>query len=171
MPVSQKHIKVLLLPVLILSFFTSCQESVFRSPQKTDELFVYEGLPHPMRENSYFEKEKNRKDVMEIDGHWFYQPKVKASGESHDDLMNLLLDESGFHMPESNVPPKDCGPFHPDYAIMWNSEGAENYLMICYTCGEAKIINGGRVQTFEMNAYKMESLANLLANFQANRQR
>ena len=60
-------------------FFTSCQESVFRSLQKTDELFVYEGLPHPMRENSYFEKEKNRKDVMEIDGHWFYQPKVKAS--------------------------------------------------------------------------------------------
>ena len=106
MPVSQKHIKVLLLPVLILSFFTSCQESVFRSPQKTDELFVYEGLPHPMRENSYFEKEKNRKDVMKIDGHWFYQPKVKASGESHGDLMNLLLDESGFHMPGSSEPAK-----------------------------------------------------------------
>ena len=123
--------KVMLLLLAILSFFTGCQESVFQSLQKTDELFVYEGLPHPTRENPSFEKEKRRKDILQIDGHWFYQPKIKASGEIHDSLMNLLLDENGFLIPESNEPPKDCGPFNPDYAIMWNSNGAENYLMIC----------------------------------------
>ncbi len=167
MPVSQKHVKVLLLPVLIFSFFTSCQESVFRSLKKTDELFVYEGLPHPIRENSYFEKEKNRKDVLEIDGHWFYQPKVKVSGESHNDLMNLLLDGKGFHMPESNEPPKDCGPFHPDYAIMWNSEGAKNYLMICYTCSEAKLIREGKSTTY----YLFANWQKVLSEFQLNRPR
>ena len=40
--------------------------------------------------------------------------------------------------------PKDCGPFHPDYAIAWSSDDEENYLMICYTCFEAKLIRGGK---------------------------
>ena len=37
--------------ILILSLFTGCQESSFQSLKKTDELFVYEGLPHLVREN------------------------------------------------------------------------------------------------------------------------
>ena len=151
--------------------FAGCQESVFQSLKKTDELFVLEGLPHPVRENPSFKKEKKRNDVMQIEDQWFYDAKVKATGNSRDQLMNLLFDESGFHMPDSNSPPKDCGPFHPDYTIMWNSDGGVNYLMVCYTCGEAKLIKEGRSETYEVNVYKMNSLRNLLANFQANRPR
>jgi hypothetical protein len=82
--------------------------------------------------------------------------------------MNLLFNETGFSLLGPNLPPKDCGPFHPDYAIMWESDGAENYLMICYTCGEAKLYREGIAETYAINAYKMESLANLLAEFEAN---
>jgi hypothetical protein len=65
---------------------------------------VYEGLPHPLREFASFEKEKKRDDVRQIDGHWFYDAKVKASGETRDRLMNLLFDESGFSVPNPNRP-------------------------------------------------------------------
>lgn len=104
--------------------------------------------------------------MLQIEDHWFYNKKVKVSGGSRDQLMNLLFDESGF---SSNVIPTDCGPFHPDYAIKWESDGVENYLMICYTCGEAKLYREDIAETYAINAYKMESLANLLAKFKANR--
>ena len=155
--------------IFVLAFtflFAGCQESVFQSLKKTDDLFVYEGLPHPLRENPSFKKEKNRNDVMQIEDHWFYDTKGKAIGNNREQLMNLLFDESGF---SPNVIPTDCGPFHPDYAIMWESDGVENYLMICYTCGEAKFYREDIAETYAINAYKMESLANLLAKFNANR--
>ena len=158
--------KLLLFSLTTAFLFAGCQESVFQSLKKMDDLFVYEGLPHPFRENPAFEKEKNRSDVMQIEDHWFYDAKVKATGNTRDQLMNLLFDESGF---SSNVIPTDCGPFHPDYAIMWESDGVENYLMICYTCSEARLIRQGKSKISDLNVYKMESWKNLLANFKANR--
>ena len=154
--------------VLLISFLfllTGCQEPIFQSLKKTDELFVYEGLPHPLREFASFEKEKKRDDVRQIDGHWFYDAKVKASGETRDRLMNLLFDESGFSVPNPNVPPKDCGPFHPDYAVAWSSDDEENYLMICYTCWEAKLIREGKTATYEVYSNWQE----VLSEFQSRR--
>ena len=147
--------------------FAGCQESVFQSLKKTDELFVYEGLPHPLREFASFEKEKKREDVRQIDGHWFYDAKVKATGNTRDQMMNLLFEESGFRVPGPNVPPKDCGSFHPDYAIAWKSDGEENYLMICYTCGEAKLIREGKTTTYDLGVYK--DWQKVLSEFQSNR--
>ena len=155
--------------IFVLAFtflFAGCQKSVFQSLKKTDDLFVYEGLPHPLREYPTFAKEKKRDDIKQIKNHWFYDAKAKATGNTRNQLMNLLFDESGF---SSNLLPTDCGPFHPDYSIMWESDGVENYLMICYTCGEAKLCREDIVETYAINAYKMESLANLLAKFKANR--
>jgi hypothetical protein len=128
---------------------------------------VYEGLPHPVRENTSFEKERKREDTKQIAGHWFYDAKVRASGESHEGLTNLLLDESGFCVPGPNTPPKDCGPFHPDYAIAWKSDGSEYCLMICYTCREAKLIGDGQSKTYELVG--IGSWNKLLANFQSRR--
>ena len=159
--------KSLLFPLTIVFLFAGCQKSVFQSLKKTDDLFVYEGLPHPLREFASFEKEKKRDDVRQIDGHWFYDAKVKASGETRDRLMNLLFDESGFSVPNPNVPPKDCGSFHPDYAIAWKSDGEENYLMICYTCGEAKLIREGKTTTYDLGVYK--DWQKVLSEFQSNR--
>jgi len=157
--------KSLLFQLTIVFLFAGCQESVFQSLKKTDDLYVYEGLPHPGRENPSFEKERKREDIRQIKGHWFYEPKVKASGETRDRLMNLLFDESGFSVPSPNAPQKDCGPFHPDYSIYWSSEGAENYLMICYTCGEAKLISGGKATTYEVYSNWQE----VLSEFEAKR--
>ena len=157
--------KSLLFPLTIVFLFAGCQESVFRSLKKTDDLFVFEGLPHPGRENPSFEKERKRNDITQIDGHWFYDAKVKATGNTRDRLMNLLFDESGFSVPDPNVPPKDCGPFHPDYAIAWSSDDEENYLMICYTCGEAKLIGEAKTATYEVYSNWQE----VLSEFQAKR--
>ena len=152
-------------PLTIVLLVAGCQGSVFQSLKQTDDLFVYEGLPHPGRENPSFEKERKRDDLRQIDGHWFYDAKVKATGDTRDRMMNLLFDESGFGVPGPNAPQKDCGPFHPDYAIYWSSDGAENYLMICYTCGEAKLIRGEKTATYEVYANWRE----VLSEFQSKR--
>ena len=130
-------------------------------------MFVYEGLPHPGRENPSFEKEKKREDVRQIDGYWFYDAKVKASGEPRDLLMNMLFDESGFRIPGPNALEKDCGPFHPDYAITWNADGEGNYLMLCYTCGEAKLIREGKSIIYDLVVYK--KWQKVLSGFESKR--
>ncbi len=158
--------KSLLFSLTTSFLFAGCQESVFQSLKKTDDLFVYEGLPHPLRENPTFEKEKKRDDIKQIKNYWFYDAKVKATGNSRDQLMNLLFDGSGFSSFDQKAPPNDCGPFHPDYAIMWESGGAENYLMICYTCSEAKLIREGNSTTYNLNANFMQKV---LSEFQLNR--
>ena len=157
--------KRLLFPLTIVFLFAGCQESVFQSLKKTDDLFVYEGLPHPGRENPSFEKERKRDDVRQIDGHWFYDAKVKATGNTRDQMMNLLFAKSGYGVPGPNAPQKDCGPFHPDYAITWKSEGKENFLMICYTCGEAKLIRDGKATTYEVYS----NWRRVLSKFQSKR--
>ena len=159
------HMKSLLFSLTTAFLFAGCQESVFQSLKKADDLFVYEGLPHPLRENPTFEKEKKRDDIKQIKNYWFYDEKVKATGNSRDQLMNLLFDESGFSSLDHKTPPKDCGPFHPDYAIMWESGGAENYLMICYTCSEAKLIREGNSTTYNLHA----NWQKVLSEFQLNR--
>ena len=153
--------------ILILSLFTGCQESSFQSLKKTDELFVYEGLPHLVRENPSFEKEKKRNDVTQIDGHWFYDAKIPAHGETHNRLMDVLFDKSVFRIPSLNAPQRDCGPFHPDYAIVWKSDGEENHLMICCTCSEAMLIGEGKTTTYELVVYK--NRLKVLSEFQSNR--
>ena len=52
--------------IFVLAFtflFAGCQKSVFQSLKKTDDLFVYEGLPHPLRENLSRRKEQERCDA------------------------------------------------------------------------------------------------------------
>ena len=160
-----KFMRTLSFLIITASLLAGCRESVIQSLKKTDDLFVYEGLPHPFRENPSFQKEKKREDVTQIEGHWFYDAKVKATGNTRDRLMNMLFDESGFSVPNPNVPPKDCGPFHPDYAVAWKSEEEENYLMICYTCGEAKLIREGKTATYEVYSNWQE----VLSEFQSRR--
>ena len=159
--------KAFLFLAAIASLLAGCREPVFQSLKKTDELFVYEGLPHPGRESDSFRKEKKNKEVTQIGGHWFYDARVKAGGQSHKGLMNLLCDRNSLSVPSPIVAQKDCGPFHPDYAIAWSSDGVENYLMICYTCWEATLIGEGRSTLYVINGIK--PWQELLADFQANR--
>ena len=103
--------------------------------------------------------------MRQIDGHWFYDAKVKVTGDTRDRMMNLLFDESGFGVPGLNAPQKDCGPFHPDYAIAWSSDDEENFLMICFTCGEAKLIREEKTSTYEVYSNWRE----VLSEFQSKR--
>ena len=156
---------VFLTPVLTL--FSSCQGPVHQSLKKTDELFVYEGLPHPVLEGDSFEEEKKRKDLLNVEGHWFYNAKVPVRGETRDRLMILLFDDNSFGVPGPHDAEKDCGDFHPDYAIAWKSEGEENYLMICYTCREAILTRDGQSKAYVLRG--IEPWQELLAHFQDKR--
>ena len=120
--------KSLLFQLTIVFLFAGCQESVFQSLKKTDDLYVYEGLPHPGRENPSFEKERKREDVRQIKGHWFYEPKVKASGETRDRLMNLLFDESGFSVPVPMLRKRIAGLFTPTMRSHGNRMGRKTTL-------------------------------------------
>ena len=95
--------------IFVLAFtflFAGCQESAFQSLKKTEDIFVYEGLPHPVRENPYFDKEKQRNDVIQVLGHWFYDKKVKASMTKGEKKPQKLHADSGSKLTKVETEPK-----------------------------------------------------------------
>ena len=78
--------KSLLFPLTIVFLFAGCQESVFQSlKKKVDDLFVYEGSLIPVVKILLSRKERKRDSVTQIDGHWFYDAKVKVTGDAGPD--------------------------------------------------------------------------------------
>ncbi|MEJ6621558.1 MAG: hypothetical protein QNL93_06405 [Opitutae bacterium] len=162
-------VKLSIFFILIFAIIvTGCIGTSYLSSLKdTDDLFIYEGLPHPLREHAAFKKEKKRKDIKEILGHWFYSSKTKISGQSRKRLMSLL-DKSGFKDKTPFEPETDCGPFHPDLAVMWEADDEENYLMICFTCNEAALIIKEKTKKYSLNGTKKD-WEEMFSFFQKNR--
>lgn len=118
------------------------------------KLTVYEGLPHQMFEADLLEKEKKTKPVVEFtvtpkaakldtkrnDKYPFYKAPLKLKDEDLESLRSLL--SSGETYKEwTGV--KNCGGFHPDFAIEWTSDGKTMRALICFNCGEI-ILSGAQ---------------------------
>lgn len=91
-------------------------------------LTVHEGLPHPA--NRLYQSESRRKDVAITGKHAFYTPGVVA--KNRGELAKLLADSASYH----GFVAKECGDFHPDFAVSWSVNRQTLNLLICYGCHE-----------------------------------
>lgn len=98
-------------------------------------LTVHEGLPGTW--DDLHEQEARRKDVRISGGHAFYTPGVAA--RNRGELAKLLADASSFHRWSGA---KECGSFHPDFAVSWPSNRQTVTLLICYGCHEVIFTDG-----------------------------
>ena len=69
------------------------------SLSQANEIFVYEGLPHPAREADLLQAEIERSSPKKISDHWFYVPKVKAGNDVASELKKILLNEESYARP------------------------------------------------------------------------
>jgi hypothetical protein len=117
-------------------------------------LTVHEGLPRPGDE--LYQRESLRSDVQVTDGYAFYTPGVVAKHRA--DLANLLADASSYHGWSGA---KECGEFHPDFAISWSVNRQTVTLLICYGCHEAIFTDGKTSLKYDLDheaGKKMEPL-------------
>lgn len=100
----------------------------------TTAFTVYEGLPHPSAERDRFEREKARAQTRELHGHLFYAEPLPVDAAAQAELREMLGDLALYEPYRAD---KKCGPFHPDFAVEWQRDGAPHRLLLCFSCAEA----------------------------------
>lgn len=126
---------------------------------------VYEGLPHQLREADLLEREKQRPDIVTIGGFPFYTPSVAANETQATQLKKFLGDTRRYHTYTGE--PRDCGPFHPDFAIEWTDGDSAHRILICFSCTEARILSENSEDTYDFNG--ISELKPLLSEFSSKR--
>ena len=107
-------------------------------------LTVHEGLPR--RGDQTYLRESRRNDVQILAGHAFYTPGVVAKHRA--ELAKLLADSSSFHRHSGA---KECGGFHPDFAVTWQINRQTITLQLCYSCYEVCFTDGKTSLIYDLN--------------------
>ncbi|WP_018970681.1 hypothetical protein [Rubritalea marina] len=163
--------------ILILSScFTFAQEfappplarsKVYRSTLRlTNDLQIYEGLPHQLHEKKLLKKELQRDDVVRFAGFPFYIPSVSANNA--EALIQVLADKKSITVYGGLKP---CGAYHPDYCVSWKKGPKTYYALICYGCGEIVFYDGRKPLMYDLTHEALEKLKDLLVGYEHKRPR
>ncbi|MBY0232400.1 MAG: hypothetical protein K2W96_24240 [Gemmataceae bacterium] len=104
---------------------------------KAKTVVLHEGLPHQTFESELLAKELKAKKTAKVGGFPFYEETVGLKDAEKDGLLELLKAESSYK-PFSGE--KRCGGFHPDWAVEFKDGDDAYRVLICFGCGEAKIL-------------------------------
>jgi len=108
---------------------------VYDSVRHAERLTVYEGLPHPAYEREAFQEESKSKQTIRLLGFPFYREPLDLKDEDVKTLRNLLGSRNTY---QAYGGEKECGGFHPDYAVEWSSKGKVYRCLICFGCSQAR---------------------------------
>ena len=122
-------------------------------------LDVYEGLPHPSKDRTLFEREIKREDVTKIWNYPFYTPGVSATNA--DKLKRILSDPETLEIREG---PKRCLEFHPDYDLAWKEQEKTYHALICFGCSEIVFFDGKASFVYDLNDKADSHLKELLSS-------
>ncbi len=137
-----------------------------RAIRGSDEVVLYEGLPHDYFERELLAQEIQSKATLKLAGFDFYRETLELNAADAGRLATLLSDSATY---EPLRAPKLCGGFHPDYAVEWRV-GADRYqAILCFGCGEVEL-NGPRIRSrFDIRHAVGEELRQLLGGYHRNR--
>ncbi len=137
---------------------------------RASSLTVLEGLPHPF-EGKVRETELKRVPTFEIGGQALYVRELEVSAADRRKLVDLFATKRVFVPPPvRGLPVKFCGGFHADYAIRWEKDDDTLfYTLICFGCGEMRIVKGDVVVTADMTPYGRGTLAGILHPYRQER--
>ena len=143
---------------------------VYDSIRRADRVIVYEGLPHPMYEEEALRRELEAGGTIEFAGYPFYREPLDVAAADVEALRTLMGDRSLYR---PYVGEKDCGGFHPDYAVEWSSGGKTYRALICFGCSEAWFEGPrGEVQKYDLRRDARvggKSLLEVLRAYRKNR--
>ena len=103
---------------------------------------LLEGLPHPAFEPQLFERERqllNR--LRNLYGSLFYAQPLDVAPELLQSVVDIVNDPASF-VPREPGFLKACGGFHADFAVEWRQHAVLRQSLLCFGCGEARLITG-----------------------------
>ena len=136
-----------------------------RALKSASVVFIYEGLPHQLREATLLRRELKRTDITQIGGFSFYTPKAMATPEQAQRLKKILCAKDNYYIYQGE--PTDCGPFHPDFAVAWIEGETEYQLLICFGCNEVQFLSNDTKLEYDLRSIK--ELKARLSEFKSKR--
>jgi hypothetical protein len=106
---------------------------------------IYEGLPRFWTDED-LKKELKRKDTTRIASHSFYTPSVTF--HDPEPLRKYIASPSSMRVFGGE---KECGGFHPNYAVHWEKEGKPYYALICFGCHEIIYLSRDNSYRYELS--------------------
>jgi hypothetical protein len=131
-----------------------------------DKIALYEGLPHQLYEVDLLEQQRRTKAVQDLSGYPFYQEPLELNDEDAKRLVAVLGNPASF---QSFTIEKPCGGFHPDYAVDFRYGFARYLALICFGCGEAKLIGPWSSSRNDLDETARQKLADILHSYHKNR--
>ena len=106
--------------------------------QSASSPILFEGLPHQVWEADKLKRELALKRTVELHGFSFYEETWVIEPQTASTLKAVLTQAGALVAPTPGVViVKQCGGFHPDYAIRWTADGRTYEVLICLGCEEA----------------------------------
>lgn len=133
--------------------------------RSADSALLLEGLPHFMWEGPAFVAERERNDVFELGGDYYYEQKLACGSIDIDQLRGILTSDA-LH-PWTG--PKNCGGYHADWCIIWVAGDKVVLSEFCFGCGEVTLWS--RDNRVICNFWKYETAESLLTHYRHNRPR
>jgi hypothetical protein len=138
---------------------------------ESDELVVYEGLPHPSFEKADYEVELQRVPVFAVDEQKLYQRTLVVKESDRERLRVIFQEGEAWVKPMvGGYSVKLCGGFHADYAVGW-IKGANvlAYALICFGCHEIRFVDHDHIVTTDLVQRGYTDLRNILKEYRQER--
>jgi hypothetical protein len=133
---------------------------------------LYEGLPHQVWESDALKEELARKRTVKLHGFSFYDETWVIEPQIATTLKAVLTQAGALRAPPTGVvSEKQCGGFHPDYAIRWTADGRTYEVLICLGCEEAWCYGQDGELRCDISEAALRELKAALTPYQRNRPR
>lgn len=131
---------------------------------QTDAFVLYEGLPHPVRQELY-QQELREKKTVHLERFAFYAETQTPRQADFERLRRLAADYRSYL---SYGGPKFCGGFHPDWAIEWKADDQVYRLFLCFGCHEGHFVGPHGDLWVDLQESTLESFARSLSAYGKN---
>jgi hypothetical protein len=111
----------------------SGRAALFATINAASRIRIYEGLPHPQKETTLFEQERQKPGLLKID-YDYYPTSHEVLDQDARALKAIFLRADSFKLHE----PTKCD-FHPDYRIEWTAGGVNYSCLLCFGCNEVLV--------------------------------
>jgi hypothetical protein len=139
---------------------------VLAALQKPAGMRLCEGLPGEFWEPELREKERARKETIELRGYPFYKEMLEFKDDNAEQIAGILSSRASFKSYQSNT---KCGSFQPDYAVVWDRGEATTHILISLECGEVKMFGPQADLHCGLSREAAQKLRDLLAPYRKNR--
>ncbi len=134
---------------------------------QASKIDLKKGLPHQFFEPEALKQELDQENTVQIADFPFYTPSISLTDSQKEKIISLLSSDGSIRPFKGE---KDCGGFHPDFAVSWTTDNTDVHALICFGCSEIIFTSGPERYRFDLSPPAKKELKKLLNHVFSDRE-